>query len=118
MVAAAPSGGPEAYYESGSQDGSRFQIFPLSIFNNFFVQAGFQIFLLSLFNNFFVQAGRLLREPEPPGEPEEVRGGDSDLARGQPRPQLPVRLQQAAEGFAKVHGQPHVHKVGWNISSN
>ena len=35
MVAAAPSGGPEAYYESGSQDGSRFQIFPLSLFNNF-----------------------------------------------------------------------------------
>ena len=55
MVAAAPSGGPEAYYESGSQDGSRFQIFSLS-----------------LFNNFFVQAGRLLREPEPTGEPEEV----------------------------------------------
>ena len=101
MVAAAPSGGPEAYYESGSQDGSRFQIFSLS-----------------LFNNFFVQAGRLLREPEPPGEPEEVRGGDSDPARGQPRPQLPVRVQQAAEGSAEVHGQPHVHKVGWNISSN
>ena len=101
MVAAAPSGGPEAYYESGSQDGSRFKIFSLS-----------------LFNNFFVQAGRLLREPEPPGEPEEVRGGDSDPARGQPRPQLPVRVQQAAEGSAEVHGQPHVHKVGWNISSN
>ena len=57
------------------------------------------------------QAGRLLREPEPPGEPEEVRGGDSDPAWGQPRPPLPVRVQQAAEGSAKVHGQPHVLKV-------
>ena len=81
MVAAAPSGFRlQASYKEGSQDGSRFQIFSFSLFNNFFVQAGFQIFSLSLFNNFFVQAGRLLREPEPPGEPEEVRGGDSDPA--------------------------------------
>ena len=90
-------------------------MFSLSLFNNFL----FKYFKYFHFHfSIISQAGRLLREPEPPGEPEEVRGGDSDPARGQPRPQLPVRVQQAAEGFAKVHGQPHVHKVGWNISSN
>ena len=77
MVAAAPSGGPEAYYESGSQDGSRFQIFLLSLFNNFL----FKYFKYFHFHfSIISQAGRLLREPEPPGEPEEVRGGDSDPA--------------------------------------
>ena len=53
MVAAAPSGGPEAYYESGSQDGSRFQIFSLSLFNNFlfkyFKYFHFHFSIISLF---------------------------------------------------------------------
>ena len=53
MVAAAPSGGPEAYYESGSQDGSRFQIFLLSRFNNFlfkyFKYFHFHFSIISLF---------------------------------------------------------------------